>query len=93
MHNVTEFLVHHGYAALFVVVLAEQLGFPVPATPFLIATGALAGFGEIGLLRGLGVAIVASLISDLAWFYFEKREGTFSAGAPSRSCFPSFCQG
>ena len=37
MHGVMEFLTHHTYAALFAAVLAEQLGLPVPATPFLIA--------------------------------------------------------
>ncbi len=75
MHSIMEFLLHHGYAALFAAVLAEQLGFPLPSTPFLIAAGALAGFGQLGLLRSLGVAILASVMSDLVWFYFGRREG------------------
>jgi hypothetical protein len=37
MHSVTEFLIHYGYAALFAAILSEQIGLPVPATPFLIA--------------------------------------------------------
>lgn len=79
MHNVIEFLIHNGYAALFLAVLAEQLGLPVPATPFLIAAGALAGVDQLSLPRALGVAIMASLTSDLAWFYFGKRESTLVA--------------
>jgi membrane protein DedA with SNARE-associated domain len=74
MHSVMEFLTRHGYAALFAAVLAEQLGLPVPATPFLIAAGALAGLDQLSLPRALGVAIIASLTSDLAWFYFGKCE-------------------
>ena len=76
MHNVTEFLIHHGYAALFAVVFAEQLGLPVPATPLLIAAGALAGLDQLSLPGALGAAMLASLASDLAWFYFGRREST-----------------
>ena len=79
MHGVMEFLTHHTYAALFAAVLAEQLGLPVPATPFLIAAGALAGFDQLSLPRALGVAVMASVTSDLAWFYFGKRERTLVA--------------
>lgn len=76
MHNVMEFLLQHGYAALFALVLAEQLGLPLPSIPFLIAAGALAGFGQLSLLRSLAVTILASLISDIVWFYFGKFQGT-----------------
>jgi membrane protein DedA with SNARE-associated domain len=79
MHSVMAFLTHHGYAALFAAVLAEQLGLPVPATPVLIAAGALAGLDQLSLPRALGVAVVASVTSDLAWFYFGKRERTVVA--------------
>src|SRR6202022_3011405 len=46
VNNALEFLIHHSSAVLFAAVLANQLGVPVPATPFLIAVGALARTGE-----------------------------------------------
>lgn len=36
-----QFVLSHGYAALFVWVLLSQLGLPLPAAPMLIAVGAL----------------------------------------------------
>jgi len=70
-----DFLIKHGYMVLFVTVLAEQIGLPLPAAPFLIAAGALAGFERLNLGQTLAVAAAASLLSDAFWFYLGKREG------------------
>jgi membrane protein DedA with SNARE-associated domain/rhodanese-related sulfurtransferase len=75
MHSATEFLVRHGYFLLFVVVLTEQIGLPLPAAPFLIAAGALAGLHQLNLAEAIAVGILASLISDSVWFYLGKRRG------------------
>ena len=48
----------YGYAALFACVLAEQLGLPLPAAPFLLAAGALAGLGKLNLAVALLLAVV-----------------------------------
>lgn len=40
MRGEAAFLLRHGYAVLFVLVLVDQLGIPLPAIPFLIAAGA-----------------------------------------------------
>ena len=50
MHDALPFLIRHGYAVLFLAVLAEQLGLPLPATPFIIAAGALAHLGQMNLV-------------------------------------------
>ena len=42
MNEIIQFLIQHGYTVLFVWVLADQIGLPVPAAPLLLATGALA---------------------------------------------------
>jgi hypothetical protein len=42
MNGTVEFFSNYGYAALFAYVLAEPLGLPVAAAPFLLAAGALA---------------------------------------------------
>lgn len=49
MDETFQFLIRHGYSVLFLWVLAEQLGQPLPATPLLLAGGALAGAGQMNL--------------------------------------------
>jgi membrane protein DedA with SNARE-associated domain len=71
-----DFLVRHGYVVLLGVVLLEQLGLPLPAAPFLLAAGALAGMGKLDLTSGLLAAVVACALSDAFWFELGRRRGT-----------------
>ncbi len=43
MNETLHFLMQHGNMVVFVVVLAEQVGLPIPVLPILIAVGALSG--------------------------------------------------
>ena len=70
-----EFLIRHGYALLFALVLAEQLGLPVPAAPVLMAMGALAGLGKFSFAMALAVAAVAAILSDSIWYEIGRRRG------------------
>ncbi len=74
MQATTEFLTRHGHAVLFLWVLAEQLGLPIPAIPILLAAGALAQ-GETGIARALATALVAALLGDLVWYEIGRRRG------------------
>jgi membrane protein DedA with SNARE-associated domain len=76
MHSIISFLLRHGYWVLFVSVLVEQAGLPVPAFPVLLAMGALAGLGHFSLAAALGLAACASLVSDLMWFRLGRVRGT-----------------
>jgi membrane protein DedA with SNARE-associated domain len=76
MHNIMQLLIDHGYLALFLAVLAEEFGLPVPAAPFLIAAGALAGLDRLNLAWALAIATGASLISDYTWFHLGQSEGS-----------------
>jgi len=69
------FLMRHGYAVLFGIVLLEQAGLPIPALPFLLAMGALVGAGRFNPAAAVLVVVAASLVSDLAWFEMGKRHG------------------
>ena len=60
MNEPLQFLTQHGTFVLFVVVLAEQIGFPVPAFLFLIAAGALVGTGQMSLGTAIGAAVLAA---------------------------------
>jgi membrane protein DedA with SNARE-associated domain/rhodanese-related sulfurtransferase len=75
MNGTFEFLSSYGYAALFACVLAEQLGLPLPAAPFLLAAGALARAGKLNLAVALLLAVAASLIADTVWYYLGKTRG------------------
>jgi membrane protein DedA with SNARE-associated domain len=75
MNEMIQFLIGHGYAVLFLWVLFEQLGLPIPAAPLLIAAGVLAGVGELDLSFVLGVALVASLLSDHVWYQIGYHRG------------------
>jgi membrane protein DedA with SNARE-associated domain len=69
------FLMRHGYAVLFGIVLLEQAGLPLPALPVLLAMGALVGAGHFNLAAAILVVVAASLIPDLAWFELGRRHG------------------
>lgn len=75
MHRAFEFLIHHGHAVLFVWVLVEQLGVPVPAMPLLLAAGALAGTGYLNFFACLLFAVLGAITSDSVWFQLGRRRG------------------
>jgi len=68
-------LAQYGLLFVFLNVLVQQAGVPVPSYPTLILTGAMAGqqHSQLGLLL---VATVASLCADTAWFYAGQRYGS-----------------
>lgn len=66
----------HGVMLVFLNVLAEQAGLPVPAVPMLLVAGALGmreGGPELGAV--LAAVILACLIADTAWYFAGKRLG------------------
>ena len=75
MADTLQFLVKHGYVVLFVSVLVQQLGLPLPSTPFIIAAGALAHSGQLSFAAVLLIACSAALIADLVWFEIGRRRG------------------
>jgi membrane protein DedA with SNARE-associated domain len=75
MGNNLQFVAHHGYSVLFVWVLAEQAGLPIPSIPILLATGAMAATGDLNIFTTLAVAVVAAMIADFAWYELGQRKG------------------
>src|SRR3954470_17601288 len=68
MQDLVGLVTHYGLALIFINVLVEQIGLPVPAVPTLIVAGALAAGGQLSALAVLGVAVVASAIGDGVWY-------------------------
>lgn len=75
MNETLQYLVKHGYFVLFASVLLQQLGLPLPSTPFIIAAGALAHSGQLSFGVSLFVAFSAALIADLVWFEIGRLRG------------------
>lgn len=76
MRHLLEFLLHHGYAVVGVAVLAEQLGVPVPATPVLLAAGAVAGTGALSLGACILIAMLSAILGDIVWYVLGRRYGS-----------------
>ncbi len=75
MAEATQFLITHGLPILFAAVLLEQLGLPIPASPWLLAVGALAAVGKTSAPLAIAIVIMACLISDSLWFQLGRHRG------------------
>ena len=77
MNELTLRIAHYGIPFVFVNVLVEQLGLPVPAYPSLIVAGALAAHGVIPAGPLMLAVLVAALAADTLWFYLGRKRGAF----------------
>jgi membrane protein DedA with SNARE-associated domain len=68
-------VVHYGYALLFLWVLVEQGGLPIPATPLVLAAGALAGQGRMSFALVILCSTAGCVCADVFWYAFGKRRG------------------
>jgi membrane protein DedA with SNARE-associated domain len=75
MHAPMEFLLRHGYPLLFALVLAEQLGAPIPAEPVLLAMGALIG-GKYSFAGALSLSLLACMAADGVWYGIGRQRGS-----------------
>lgn len=71
----TNAVLTYGLPLVFVVVLLEQLGAPIPAIPVLIVAGALSLDRDLSAWQVLLVAVIASLIADSVWFLLGRSQG------------------
>ena len=68
MQELIDLIARYGLALVFINVLVEQVGLPVPAVPTLIVAGAAAATGQISAAAVFGVAVLACFIGDGLWF-------------------------
>jgi membrane protein DedA with SNARE-associated domain/rhodanese-related sulfurtransferase len=71
----THILLVYGYLLLFGWVLVEQLGVPAPATPVLLAAGALSAEGQISFVLALLASVAGAIAADSVWFLVGRRYG------------------
>jgi membrane protein DedA with SNARE-associated domain len=75
MEQLIALVVRHGIPLVFLNVLLEQLGAPIPALPVLLVAGSLIREGRLSAPSILIAAVTASLIADTAWFLLGRRYG------------------
>lgn len=75
MQTLFHLIEQYGIAVVFVNVLVEQLGTPLPAYPTLLITGAMLDRGEYSALQLLATAVIAALIADYVWYQAGRRYG------------------
>jgi membrane protein DedA with SNARE-associated domain/rhodanese-related sulfurtransferase len=75
MNELLQFVVRHGYVLVFAWVFIEQAGLPIPSSPLLLATGALAGMHQMNLWVALAIAALAAVCSDSMWYTLGRQKG------------------
>lgn len=75
MQEALDFLLSHIEIVVFLTVLVEQIGVPIPAIPVLLAAGAVAAHGEAHLSVLTGLSVAACLLGDMVWFELGLHRG------------------
>jgi membrane protein DedA with SNARE-associated domain len=75
VNELTGLVLKHGVGFVFLNVLVEQLGIPVPAIPTLLVAGALAADGKLPFGKLLAAALIATVSADTVWFLLGRRYG------------------
>jgi membrane protein DedA with SNARE-associated domain/rhodanese-related sulfurtransferase len=75
-HEIITLIAQYGLLLVFFNVLVEQAGVPVPAVPTMIVAGALAANDKLPVASIVLVAVLACLLSDLAWYWAGRRFGS-----------------
>src|ERR1700751_5288210 len=75
MHLIVELALRYGLSLVFVTVLIEQIGLPIPSYPILIVTAALSAQGNYSVPQVIAAGVVACLLADFAWFRAGARFG------------------
>ncbi len=75
MNELTSLLLEHGVGFVFLNVLFQQLGVPVPAVPTLLVAGALAADGRLPFGKLLAAAVIATVAADTVWYLLGRRYG------------------
>lgn len=75
MEEIISLLAQHGLLLVFANVFLTQAGLPVPAVPILVVAGALAAQGEFGYTALVLIAVVATLLGNIPWYFAGRRYG------------------
>ena len=69
------FFVHYAYMILFLWVLVEQVGIPIPSIPVLLTAGTLSATHRVHHSIALLVVVGACMLADSIWYWLGRRYG------------------
>ncbi len=75
-HELVQLITEYGVLVVFINVLVEQLGLPVPAIPTLVVAGALSVAGKLAVVELFAVALIACVIADSLWYIAGRTYGS-----------------
>jgi membrane protein DedA with SNARE-associated domain/rhodanese-related sulfurtransferase len=75
MTHLINLILEFGLGLVFLNVLVEQAGLPIPAYPTLIVAGAYLAGDRMAILALLATAVAAAVIADTCWYFTGRRYG------------------
>ena len=69
------FFVHYAYLIIFLWVLVEQIGIPIPSVPVLLTAGTLSATHRVSWFGITAAMLFACVIADTVWFSLGRRYG------------------
>ncbi len=75
MDHLVRLIGEFGLLAVFLNVLLDEGGLPLPDYPLLAVAGALAAQGQLSVVSVIGAAVAASFIADNSWYWIARRRG------------------
>jgi membrane protein DedA with SNARE-associated domain/rhodanese-related sulfurtransferase len=69
------FFVHYAYLIIFLWVLVEQIGIPIPSVPVLLTAGTLSATHRVSWIAITLAMLLACLVADTIWFALGRRYG------------------
>lgn len=68
-------IAQQGHRLIFLNVLLQQIGVPMPAEPTLVVAGSLAARGRLSVAGIAAASLVATALADLTWFAIGRHYG------------------
>ena len=75
MDHIVRLIAEFGLLAVFLNVLLDEGGLPLPSYPLLAVAGALAAQGEYSVIAVIGAAVSGAFIADNSWYWIARRHG------------------
>src|SRR5216684_4494316 len=69
------FFVHYAYLIIFLWVLVEQMGIPIPSVPVLLTAGTLSATHRVSWIAITLAMLFSCLVADTIWFALGRRYG------------------
>ncbi len=69
------FFIHYAYALIFLWVLVEQIGIPIPSVPILLTAGTLSATHRVNHIYVVMAMLAACMVADSIWFALGRRYG------------------